>query len=1431
VSGLNVRRLASLLVVALFVLPLLAPLIAAVPARAQPSIPFNVTNFVVTPGGELGFIFNRSGLGSPFEFAPTLFFWASKNSIGILTSDDFLLATLFVGTAKVVFGTLVVNETIGGWLGAGISKNVYLKVTTTPFPGPFTPAQVTSNFTLIVDPATIERVLKVQNAPDDAPTSHFAGRSYTAPFHITNRPEFVLNLSAIGIGLGRGMTLVDNAHIVRVDAVNFTLIHERQTLFASNGTKHKARVAVLTYPTYLLASLRLSGKQAADTNLNVLRLNGTLREFPLLSPTDLITINGTSVGHQAFSLTATVFNGSTRVLNIGYAKVDRGEVFINATGTPVTGIIFNHTVASIGWTRPVRIYPTVTFSFLEGPTAGDNPSGVRNVGDRVSITLRNYKPGASIKVRVFFFVAPAFTEKLPVENLSPTITVPPSGTVTFSGFIPDNPYGGRRIVVTVNVSAGVALTSPPLGAPINATIAVSAFNNDGALISGLSGGVGSGVGFVPGELLFIRGRGFLVGTPVVQLVNVTGATTIEIDMSGFIRAQFMDTNGSMGLVVQIPPELRLYNGNTVYLRVFTTALSMGRAPFTTTAVVTFGTMRVFIEPSAKITRILPTPDVSIEAGARRFPSTATWEEAEDPGRVRFRILVYHAPQTALRFNVTLVTPATVPVETIATNFDRTGIGSLSATFPVPEAPFGSYRVRVASGATFLVSSATPRLMLNITATVAAVDPADNITKKRVFLSTVVNLTIKGVGFEAGKAVKFDIPMIGVNNALLLRGPELSPTAVSATAKGSFEGWINLPTLITAPGTYSIRIHQSPAEAEILITIGVPPPFTVRVVTGAAKFADLPLDIWVLAFYGGSLASETQVTSVSLAVYLRRVDGGITTFTLPPTLTPPTPVFPGGPAIFYARFNTPPEALGRDLLILATVRAKFSPIAAVDTASDVTSVAIPPVRITDMLEQILVNVVSSTTTLNNIITQLITISTRLDSLEAALGSAVTTVRGDIAAAEGRIRGDIAGVRALVLEVSNNVSQAILVSGQNNAILDKLDKMNATLVSVSGGVARISTDVDGLAALIRAANLSISKVVVDQAGNVIAALSNSEGRIVGAISALSTDVDGLATLIRAAIAADAEAFDRVMRHLTDISGKLDTLITALETAVTTIKGDIAAAEDRIRGDIAALVLEVNTNVGLVAQAVLTVADQNNAILDRLGGIDAKLTGVSSGVAKLSTDVDGLAALIRAANLSISKVVVDQAGRVIAALSDSEGRIVGAISTNAKTLSDLITAVEGRVRGDVKAVSDALATFQSGAFSKLDAISGSVDAARADLARLRTDVAAMASVVAGIQTIVSRVDTNVGGLVDTAKTIATTVDSINKAVPGLATKADVSNAQTAITGAVDKAKSDLQSAVESTEDTASTSSRNWGAINSILVIIAIAILAYSTFVARRA
>lgn len=1220
-SGLDVRRLASLLVVALFVLPLLAPLIAAVPVSAQVT-PLRVTNFVITAGGELGFILNRTVLiaGHPVQGAPVLYFWASKNPDTTLVNpgvEEFLLATLAVGTTPgVIFGTLIVNETIGGWLGAG-SGSIYLKVTSSRATGAI--AVVSDAFTLLVDTATIERALKVLHAPTDSPRRDFA---YYTFFGRSNYPEFVLNLSAIGIGLGVGRTLE------RADAVNFTLIKGTQELYASNGTKAAARDK-----TNFLRSPKNFGKQAGDAPHNVVRLNGTIEDFALLFPTDLTTVNATiTVAYQAFKLIATVKNGSTTISGVNWTKIDKSRIV--ATGRATDTAIFNFTVASVGWTQTVNIYPTVRFSFTPSP-------GV--VEGSASIELRNFKPGTYTPRVAFFARLPDFTYvELPVKA-SPAsfIAVPaPTGTTSFTVTIPDNPYGGRPILATVNVSAGWALAGPsPIR--VNATITVRGFDNTGSLASPT---------FAPGEHLFIVGRGFLVVTPDVDLVNGTVRIPLTVAASTGVFG-----NGSFGAIVQIPPGIALYDTNSVILRVYTGDPATTTNIATAAGTVSLGTVRVFIEPRPRIIQILPTASARVDLGAAKFPSPATWE----PEAARkFTLLVYGAPPGALRFNVSLFSPTI----TFALNVPRTGVGSLSATFDVPEAPFvtGGYRVRVAStGVGAWDSDSAVQRRLNISATLAAVDPADNVAKKRVFLPVAVNLTVQGYGFEAGRAVKYDIPTLGLRDIPLLSGPAASPASVVASPRGSFAGWIDLPSIIRTPGVYSIRVYQNP-EAEIIITIGVPPPFTVRVVTGAAKFADLPLDIWVLAFYGGSLARQDQVMRVDLAVYLRVGDGTR-------IFTPATTVAVPGQAIFYSRFTAPADAIGKDLLVVATVRAKFSPIAAEDIASDVTSVAVPPATLSDL------------------------------------------------------------------------------------------------------IAAIFTGVD---------------------------IFNS-------------------------------ALEQLLEQLTAISGKLDTLSTALGTAVTTIRSDIAAA----RSDIRALLVEVNTNVGLVANAVLTVADQNNAILARLGDMDAKLTDVGSGVARLSTDVAGLATLIRSANLSITKVVTDQAGRVVAALSDSEGRIVGAISTNARTLSDLITASEGRVRADVKAVSDALATFQSGAFSKLDAIASSVDTVRGDVSRLRTDATATANVVVGIQTAVNRIDTNVGGLVDTAKTIATTVDSINKAVPGLATKADVSGAQSAIVGEISKAKSDLQSAVKSAEDAASTSSRNWGVINAILVIIAIAVLAYSTFVARRA
>ncbi|MFZ8793338.1 MAG: hypothetical protein ACO2O2_05575, partial [Acidilobaceae archaeon] len=879
-SGLNATRLASLLVVALFVLPLLAPLIAAVPASAQ-DVPLRVTNFVVTSGGELGFILNRTLIpGHPVHGAPVLFFWACKHGATALIGDEFLLATITVGGgAEVVFGTLLVNETIGGWLGAG-SGSIYLKVSSAPYPGvPGIIQAVASSdpFTLLVDTAVIERTLRVLHAPTDRPARDFAFHPF---FGRSNRPEFVLNLSAIGIGLGEGKTLVDEDHNILVDIVNFTLIKGRQEEYAVGGR-------AVTLRSTFLVGLGF-GKQAGDALHNVVRLNGTIGDFALRFPTDLTTVNGTTVAYQAFKLIATVKNGSIDISG-NWAKVDKGRV---TTGTG--SVTFNHTVASIGWTRTVNIYPTVTFSFTPSP-------GV--VGGSASIELRNFKPGTYTPSVAFFARLPDFTYvELPVKaSPASSITVGPTGTtIPFTVTIPDNPYGGRPILATVNVSAGWALAGP-LPIRVNPTITVQGFDNTGDLTSPT---------FAPGEYLFIVGRGFLVVTPDIDLMNGTVRIPLTVAASTGVFG-----NGSFGAIVQIPPGIALYTGNSVTLRVYTGDPATTTNIATTPGTVSLGTVRVFIEPRPRIIQILPTASARVDLGATRFPSPATWE----PEAARkFTLLVYGAPHTALRFNVSLFSPTI----TVDLNVSRTGVGSLNATFNVPEAPFvtGGYRVRVnSSGVGTWDSDSAVQKRLNISATAAAFDPARGRFDKRVFLDVAVNLTVRGFGFKANEAVKYDIRALGLTDVSLLSGPASDAISVVASPRGSFTGWIHLPSIIRAPGTYAIRIHQNPG-AEIIITIGVPPPFTVRVVTGATKFADLPLDIWVLAFYGGSFARQDQITSVSLAVYLRvGVGDRIIIENLNPVVVVP------GQAIFHAKFTAPEEALGRDLLVVATVKARFSPI--------------------------------------------------------------------------------------------------------------------------------------------------------------------------------------------------------------------------------------------------------------------------------------------------------------------------------------------------------------------------------------------------------------------------------------------------------------------------------------------------------------------------
>jgi methyl-accepting chemotaxis protein len=1237
VSGLS-YRLVSALVLAMLLLPLLAPFAGfVVPARAQSEI-FTIKSVLAVPEALLGFYLNYTQARSVVGLTGlTLDFFISADGAAAIGARDVRVARVTVTVdTRDVFGTLKLpdNTTLFNLLGSS-TGTLFVKVT--------------DGFRVIV--ASVPFDLRASRLFEALKLSKTRLAFYNnTEFGVTSATNLTIDLRPYGLGITLGTfdynvtRLVSEEHVYRLIEFNRT-----RGTYESDVATWKA---LNSYGNYF--------------TVNFTRLN----EFPLNNPERTATFLGVTFNYEDFILEyfAGVFENYKNAI-----KVDAGRQ-ANTMPRDFTNEV--EVRFSLAWpsTRTVDIFPSVAVTGVNRNAAG--VTGELNVGDTITFALRNFPKNMWIFWEAWVYGATLSPRlySVNITAISVTYMTGATGSASFTLSVRATQYGGRVIAytfTTANATLGPFRGAPATNTTTNAVwreaikphVFIWSFDNVGAISTTRP--------IAPGSYVLVVGRGFIAEPLRFELVRqADGVRLADLTMRRMIGV--LD-NGSFAAIVQLPVETLppTLDGTSVYVvaRGTVTETNVGRTanivpPGTATLTLRYNGLAaaVYINPDPRAVSVSSFGANRIVLGGDVFPHAAVWEPVERR-TITVEAIGLNIAQAVRAVNVTFISidPTTPGLTyranaTLALNEPVT-FGYFRKTYPVPTLPHtpSGYQVRVFNRTTLIGESQSLRLYAaRINATIAVIDPADGVPRKAVTLASIQDVEVVGFGWAARLDARHDVQPIAfaVNIPLATSGVD-----------GSLRGTVRLPLYVTQPGSYRILVYQDETRVSPSIrlssfadvSVGVLPAFTIKLMTSAIKLADLPIDVWVVAYFGGSVASVGQVVSVTVDAIARGV--GTARIALAPEPQA------GTRAVFYGSLDlvrTFGDAVkGKEVLLSATAVGRYTAGAPLQEAYDVAVVSVPPATISDILSAITLGF----EIIDNFVVQLTAISDKLDTLSTALGSAVTT-----------IRGDIAGVRTLLLEV-------------------------------------------------------------------------------------------------------------------------------------------------------------NTNVGLVANAVLTVADQNEAILARLSDMDAKLTGVSSGVAKISTDVDGLATLIRSANLSIARVVTDQAGRVVAALSDSEGRIVGAISTNAKTLSDLITASEGRVRGDVKAVSDALAAFQSGAFSKLDAIASSVDTVRADVSRLRTDATATANVVVGIQTAVNKIDTNVGGLVDTAKTIATTVDSINKAVPGLATKADVSGAQTAITGAIDKAKSDLQSAVKSAEDAASTSSRNWGVINAILVFIAIAVLAYSTFVARRA
>jgi hypothetical protein len=1101
-------RLARLPALVLLVL-ILAPHVGYVVRVEGQSFPLNVTSSLVTFGGELGFLLNRTLLdhAHPVKTSPTLYFWLSTNSLSHINGSELLIATLSVGAAPLVYGTLLVPSTVLAWVRAP-TTTVYLKVSASRDVG--APAVVSDRpFILVLDLALTDPTLTVVDALTGAPQSRFAYYNF---FNVSNNIGFNVNLTPL-LNLR-----VRSSELDRVRVYNVTLTYRDQLLYSSLD------IDTMAVYTNFMRGVSGSGSTRQAS------MRGLIGDFPLLYPELSEVIAGVTVAYQPFNVTLTAY---TKIEVRGGLKVDRGVV----RGV-IPRDVWRAPIASILQPEWLQLYPSVNYSFeLPRPT----------MCTAFHLDARNFKPG--IYSTAFFFRAEdaAGPYVLMPNTRDITLVVDSSGRGSASASLPDNPYGGRFTMVTVSLrglEGPWALARP--GVRVYPTLSVAGFDNEGAPRVEPR--------FVPGEYILVHGRGWLDVPLEVMSATITVdnlAYTLEV-----VDSRGVDRSGVLAAILRVPPEAMLSPGSTVRFNLSTDPFNS----YTITSTVRYVEPLVYIQPRPSILRVTPGfVEARISLGADRFPYTAFWEPEQ---LRRFTVEAIALPPNA---RVTLyLKPANLTI----TGSNETGIGYIRVVAPVPEVPQGVYAVRASWGYYDYVESSPKREhSLRVWATVAVIVP---VYGKIVLLPSPYDLTVKGVGFTPGLRAYYDIPRLGLYNATILG---LDGDVARANERGTFIGLIPLSTVARAPGTYIVKVHQRPDNgtvvAELTVTIGAPPPLTVEVRVTPIRYADERIGVWITALYGGIIASPVQVSEEGVKVTLiLRWAGGFREAELPVTrvsrdkaifLAEFTPVRLFGP-----------EALGGEVLVVVTVTGRYTPEQQEDVVTTTDLISIPPVTLASIVEAVertpraLAELLEVTRRMSANVDHILALMTEQGVLVAGsledvrkmlstLGDNVTVIKLSL----GRIEGSLARLSTITLRIEGGVNTTLTTIAIIRRVLESVEN---TVISIKGDTIAIrTTDVPGVLRALESLNESIARFVKLEIEGVKIALGDLKGFV----------AEGLKTLSDSIVASTLSVVSRVevvhtsLTRLTDVSTATRGLMESISREMITVRGVLESLVAGTRG----------------------------------------------------------------------------------------------------------------------------------------------------------------------------------------------------------------------------------------------------------------------------
>jgi len=315
----------------------------------------------------------------------------------------------------------------------------------------------------------------------------------------------------------------------------------------------------------------------------------------------------------------------------------------------------------------------------------------------------------------------------------------------------------------------------------------------------------------------------------------------------------------------------------------------------------------------------------------------------------------------------------------------------------------------------------------------------------------------------------------------------------------------------------------------------------------------------------------------------------------------------------------------------------------------------------------------------------------------------------------------------------------------------------------------------------------------------------------------------------LASVVEAIQTTPRALTDIleatrriSANIDYMI-----ALVTEQGAVVAES---LADLERMLATLGDNITVVKLSLDRIATN----LSRISTVTMRIEGGVNLTLATLTVVEGVLESVRDAVISIKGDTVTirttDLPRVLEALASLNETLVKHVTVEIEGVKVAVGDLRRVVAEGFKAISDSIASSTLAVVSRVEAVQLSLTRLTETSTTMRGLAESMSRDLVTVRGAIENLGVWILGLEDMIGTVESKIDIVTGRLANLSEKRDVTEARVALVEEVRGAQATLVEELRVLREDITTSTRNWILLNTALVLLAIALIAYTLLLARR-